>query len=39
MSLCPKCNNLGRLECDIIVCSNEKCKHEWEYDLDENESP
>jgi len=35
---CSKCNSLGVLECDIIICSNEKCKHEWRYDLEENES-
>ncbi len=27
--LCPKCNNLGLIICDAIICTNEKCKHEW----------
>jgi hypothetical protein len=34
--VCQKCGNLGLLCCDIIICTNEKCKHEWGYDLDEN---
>jgi len=38
MSLCPKCSNLGKLECDIIICSNEKCKHEWTYDEEFNKN-
>jgi hypothetical protein len=36
--ICSKCNSLGILACDIIICSNEKCKHEWYYDGQEDES-
>ena len=31
---CPKCDSLGEMIDDAVICSNKKCKHEWSF-LDE----